>query len=161
MRSVWLVAIGVFVGIGAYAWADSPPETVSYSGHVDTADTYEIAAGKALVRMIHTGGSYIGVIEGRPGLSVPEHRHAGSNELLYVLEGTGWMTVDGRRTAVRAGMGIQIPADTPHSFEVPADAQHNFKAVQVYSVAGPEARFRNGRALAPGQPWSPSGFGTR
>ncbi|HIA04760.1 MAG TPA: hypothetical protein EYN66_23180 [Myxococcales bacterium] len=57
------------------------------------------------------------------------------------------MIIQGRRQVVSAGMVIQVPPGTQHSFEMAADAKEDFKAVQVYSPAGPEQRFKKGRLL--------------
>ncbi len=112
--------------------------------------TYEIAKGKATVTMLSEGGSYMGIITGKPGLKVPPHVHKDSAELLYVLEGGGWMTIAGKRSKVVPGMAIQVPPNTEHSFEIPADFKGgDFKAVQVYAKSGPEQRFKKGRLIKP------------
>ena len=126
-----------------------PSEPPRHWGHVDTAPAWEIAGGKAVARLVNEGKAYMGLLEGKPGLRVPEHTHPGSIELLYVLEGGGIMTIDGKRSVVRPGMAIQVPAGTKHSFETPADAKMNFKAVQVYTPGGPEQRFKKGKRLDP------------
>ncbi|MEO8702816.1 MAG: cupin domain-containing protein, partial [Kofleriaceae bacterium] len=69
---------------------------------------------------------------------VPEHVHAGETELLYVLSGTGVMTVNGVKLAVSATTVVQIPANTKHSFEATAD----LRAIQIYTPGGPEQRFK-------------------
>lgn len=72
------------------------------------------------------------------GHTVAEHVHAKETELLYVLEGTGTMTVDGTDLAVSPTSVVQIPPSTKHAFS----ATSSFRAVQVYTPAGPEQRFK-------------------
>lgn len=109
---------------------------------------YEIAGGKATVTMLSRGEAYMGILTGDPGLKVPPHRHPKSIELLYVLEGGGWMTVAGKRSKVEPGMAIQVPMNVEHGFEIPADWKgKSFRAVQVYTPSGPEARFEKGKRL--------------
>ena len=72
------------------------------------------------------------------GMAIPEHLHAHETELLYVLDGAGTMTVKGQPLAVGATSVVQIPAATPHAFTVTKE----LRAVQIYTPAGPEQRFK-------------------
>jgi quercetin dioxygenase-like cupin family protein len=75
---------------------------------------------------------------------VPEHVHAKETELLYVLEGSGTMTIAGQDIEVTPTSVIQIPPNTPHAFV----ATTTVRALQVYTPPGPEQRFkavRNGQ----------------
>ena len=72
------------------------------------------------------------------GAQVPEHVHAHETELLYVLEGSGTMTIAGQPVAVTPTSVIQIPPDTRHAFAATAAV----RALQVYTPAGPEQRFK-------------------
>ncbi|MDQ6710394.1 MAG: cupin domain-containing protein [Candidatus Dormibacteraeota bacterium] len=51
-----------------------------------------------------------------PG-DVASHAHDGSEEVLYVLEGTGAITVETAMHAVSAGKAVFIPAGAEHSYE--------------------------------------------
>jgi quercetin dioxygenase-like cupin family protein len=72
------------------------------------------------------------------GAKVPEHVHAHETEMLYVLAGAGTMTVAGTPVPVTATSIIQIPPNTPHAFA----ATDAVRAVQIYTPAGPEQRFK-------------------
>lgn len=72
------------------------------------------------------------------GARVPEHVHAQETEMLYILEGSGTMTVAGQDVAVTPTSVIQIPPNTKHAFAATAAV----RAVQVYTPAGPEQRFK-------------------
>jgi quercetin dioxygenase-like cupin family protein len=76
----------------------------------------------------------------KAGAAVPDHVHARESELLYILAGTGTMTVNGAEIAVTATSVIQIPPNTRHAFT----ATSELRAVQIYSPAGPEQRFKAG-----------------
>ncbi len=78
------------------------------------------------------------VLQLAAGAKVPEHVHAKETELLYVLAGSGTITIAGTAVAVTASSVIQIPPNTKHAFEVSED----FKALQIYTPAGPEQRFK-------------------
>lgn len=77
------------------------------------------------------------------GATVPEHVHANETELLYVLEGSGTMTIAGQAVAVTPTSVIQIPPNTKHAFTAAA----NVRAVQLYTPAGPEQRFKQKREV--------------
>lgn len=69
---------------------------------------------------------------------VAEHVHANETEILYVLEGSGTMTIAGQAVAVTPTSVIQIPPNTKHAFAAAAAV----RALQVYTPAGPEQRFK-------------------
>jgi quercetin dioxygenase-like cupin family protein len=88
------------------------------------------------------------VIELPKGAAIPEHVHAGETELLYVLAGAGTLTVRGVPLAVGPTSVVQIPPNTPHAFVAAEDV----RAVQIYTPAGPEQRFKT-----PSAPPAPPG----
>jgi putative monooxygenase len=105
-----------------------------------------IAAGNGSVVILFDAESaadraaYVGVLTAQPGLSVPEHVHDASTELLYVLQGAGVMTVDGAEHPVAADMAIQVPAGRRHGFQV--TSAEPIIAIQFYTPSGPEQRFK-------------------
>lgn len=72
------------------------------------------------------------------GAKVAEHVHANETEVLYLLEGGGTMTVAGTAIAVTPTSVVQIPQNTKHAFE----ATSTVRALQIYTPAGPEQRFK-------------------
>lgn len=78
------------------------------------------------------------IIELPKGATIPEHVHAGETELLYLLGGSGTMTVRGVPLAVGPTSVVQVPPNTPHAFTAAEDV----RAVQLYTPAGPEQRFK-------------------
>lgn len=82
------------------------------------------------------------------GASVPLHDHAGETELLYILEGAGTMTVDGVSLAVTPSSAVQVPPGAKHSFTATAP----LRALQFYTPAGPEQRFKAAPAPPPKVP---------
>lgn len=78
------------------------------------------------------------VIEMDAGQKVPTHVHEHETELLYVISGSGTMTVDGVDLPVGPTTVVQIPPNTEHSF-VAAEA---VTAIQLYAPPGPEQRFK-------------------
>ncbi len=78
------------------------------------------------------------VLATKAGASIPEHLHAKETEMLYILEGGGTMTINGVAMAVTPTSVIQIPANTRHAFT----ATSAVRALQIYTPAGPEQRFK-------------------
>ena len=72
------------------------------------------------------------------GARLAEHVHAGETELLYVLAGRGTLTVGGVDLPVTATSVVQIPRNTRHAFSAASDV----RAVQIFTPAGPEQRFK-------------------
>jgi quercetin dioxygenase-like cupin family protein len=113
---------------------------------VAQAKPWPLPGGEAEVRILfdesNAGDSsaYVGAFTASPGTVVPLHRHSGSTELLFVLEGDARMTLSGKETFVSSGDALQIPAGTEHSAEVIGTSP--LKALQFYSPSGPEQRFK-------------------
>lgn len=72
------------------------------------------------------------------GAAVPAHVHAGETEVLYVLTGAGTMTVGDATVPVTEHSVIQIPPGVSHGFVATAAVT----AIQIYTPAGPEQRFK-------------------
>src|SRR5205085_425717 len=68
------------------------------------------------------------ILQLKSGTVVPEHVHGSETELLYVLAGSGTMTVAGTALAVTPTSVVQIPPNTKHAFTASADV----KALQIY-----------------------------
>ncbi len=82
------------------------------------------------------------------GAAVPLHQHATETELLYLLEGAGTMTVAGAEVPVTATAAVQVPPGVPHAFTASAPV----RAIQLYTPAGPEQRFKAPAPAAPRKP---------
>lgn len=86
-------------------------------------------ASQAPARVVRQAeaGQYVVTFEA--GARLAEHAHAQQAELLYVLAGSGEITVDGEKYPVEAHMAVHVPAGARHSFV----AQSAVKAVQFYA----------------------------
>lgn len=87
--------------------------------------------------------AYLGIFSAQPGTVVPAHRHETSTEILLVLEGGGTMTVAGEPYPVAPMTAIQVPSNIEHAFTV--ESAEPVRAVQLYTPAGPEQRFKQSR----------------
>ena len=50
-----------------------------------------------------------------PGAAIPVH--PGPPAIYHILEGSGWMTLDGERHEVSAGMTVVVPAGSARGFD--------------------------------------------
>jgi len=72
------------------------------------------------------------------GLVIKEHAHVKETEVLYILDGEGTMTLGGVELAIGPTSVVQIPPNTKHAFT----AKRTVRALQIYTPAGPEQRFK-------------------
>ncbi|HEY0253993.1 MAG TPA: cupin domain-containing protein, partial [Kofleriaceae bacterium] len=72
------------------------------------------------------------------GTTIPPHVHTTETELVYVIEGGGTFSIDGKTIAVSEFSVIQIPPGTKHAFTTNAPT----KLFQVYTPGGPEQRWK-------------------
>jgi quercetin dioxygenase-like cupin family protein len=83
---------------------------------------------------------YLGRLRFSPGGGVPEHNHAGSLEVVYILNGTGELVLEGKKSIVKAGDVVHIPVGMKHAFR--NNGTDSVDLIQVYSPPGPEDRFK-------------------
>ncbi len=72
------------------------------------------------------------------GADLATHTHGGETEALYVLAGAGTLTVGPTTLPFGPTSVIQIPANVPHAVAITSE----LRAVQLYTPAGPEQRFK-------------------
>lgn len=73
-------------------------------------------------------------------VGVPEHQHQESAEIVFIESGEGAMRVGDQTVTIRPGTFVYIPPRTPHDFRPTGTSP--LRALQLYSPAGPEQRFR-------------------
>ena len=122
--------------------AAAKPAGAARAYPASAAASYPLTGGKGRVRMVLDGvaEAYAGWIEVEPGGAVPEHVHHSEAELVYVLAGSGDMTIDGQTYPVAPGMAVHIPPGAIHGFKVTSTMP--VEAVQFYAPSGPEKRFK-------------------
>ncbi len=62
------------------------------------------------------------LLRGEPGSSFPEHVHGYGDEIYVIIDGEGWVAIDGERHDAARHDIFYIPAGTPHHYGVPDDA---------------------------------------
>jgi len=159
-------AFEVMHGAAAPAQAAAPAGAPAKSGFVvATASKVEplpLPGGKGRVRMLltpeATGGqsAYLGVLEADPGLEIPRHQHAGSDEILYVVSGAGELTVGSEKIPFGPDEAIHLPDNQPHA--VKFTGPDKTIMIQLYAPAVPEMRFK--ATSAPPPPPPPPSKGT-
>lgn len=105
--------------------------------------------GKATASLYVTGdNAFVGRLEMAPGAKVPQHRDP-TEEYIYVIEGSGTITIDGERSEVGPNTAIYMPAGAEVSFQ---NGAAPFVALQVFAKPGPEAKYLKWSDKAPAAP---------
>jgi quercetin dioxygenase-like cupin family protein len=141
-----------FAGLPAQAEDKVPP--VHTVVHYSEAPTRTVPSGKA--KMIRLAGkeegakhAFFAVVELSPGAKVPIHRDA-TEEYIYMLQGTGEITIDGTTHSVTVGTGVFMPANAAVSFL--ATGEETVRVVQFFAGQGPETKYDGWAAVPlPGQ----------
>jgi mannose-6-phosphate isomerase-like protein (cupin superfamily) len=82
-------------------------------------------------------GLYLGRLSGTA--TVPEHVHEGSFEILAAIDAAGTLTIDGRDVHLAPRQVVVFQPGAPHAWK--PDPGTKLVAIQMYTPAGPEARF--------------------
>jgi mannose-6-phosphate isomerase-like protein (cupin superfamily) len=81
---------------------------------------------------VSADGATISVQDG----NVPKHMHPKTNEIQYILEGTGTVWLGDKEVRVKAGDMIVIPKGTPHAGTKPDGRP--FKAIAIKTPPQPQ-----------------------
>lgn len=84
--------------------------------------------------------SYLGRISLKNDTKVPEHNHLDSDEYLYFTKGGGVLIIEDVTYKIEDGSAVYIPRGAKHSYS--NDSGHTVHAIQIYTPAGPEERFK-------------------
>ena len=108
-------------------------------------------AGSIFIKVDPTRGSNnmaLGTQQVPIGTGIGIHQHEEADEVLFVLEGTGFGILDDTRMPIKKGSAIYIPKDAWHGVENP---DSELLLLWVVAPPGLEAFFRE-VASAPGAP---------
>ena len=87
-------------------------------------------SNKANVRVLaHGSNAFIGHLRMDPGASVPEHRDV-SEEYIYVLQGSGTITIDGKDHQLAPGMTVFMPSNAKVGYK---NGPKEMVAIQVFA----------------------------
>lgn len=85
-----------------------------------------------------------------PGcVAMPVHRHAGTCEVLHVVEGVLWLWLEGEERRLEAGSSAVIPPGARHTFWVDVDAPAPTRVVAVCAPGGMERYYEDVAAHVP------------
>jgi quercetin dioxygenase-like cupin family protein len=82
----------------------------------------------------------VNILEMAPGVTAPWHMHPGAQELLFVIEGSVTVEVEGQGiTVLKSGEIVLIPAEIPHLAR--NDSSSGSRALVTHSRADKEKPF--------------------
>lgn len=151
-KTTWTMVLGFLAGLGlgcttaAVIAQDKPTAAVPTEGSVEApvvmrgseAPVRVAPNGKARAWLYATGhNAFLGRLEMDAGAAVPEHRDP-TEEYIYVLEGSGTMTIDGVSYEVTPDTAILMPANALVSFQ---NGDRPMRAIQVFAGPGPAVKY--------------------
>ena len=145
--SGWIMAVAcvILFAYEAVGMADPKPVSEKTDSLVERQNvpTHLLAKGMAEAQVLldksnGLNSAALSMVSGKSGWAVPEHRHPEADEILYVLEGGGKLTLNGQQIKIQADTAVFIPKNAPHSFIA---GDQGIRALQVYAPGGPEQRF--------------------
>src|SRR4029077_1396129 len=84
---------------------------------LDRAEPFTTKDGSTIRELHHTSAQSVAEAALEPGQATQRHYHASSEEIYFVLKGSGELEVDGESRTVRPGDAILIPPGTWHTVE--------------------------------------------
>src|SRR5262249_23593590 len=104
------------------------------------AHKYDILDGKGSARIyVENDKAAVDYVRFEAGAPIPDHAHDGSDEIIYIYEGKGELTLDGQKLPIGPTTAIYIPPGAKHSLVV---SDQQIQAIQFYTPSGPEQRFK-------------------
>ena len=115
-----------------------PPESVAQVVSAGESDPREAPGGKAMIMRYVTGkNAFVGRLQMEVGGAVPEHQDP-TEEYIFVLSGSGEMTINGQVHTVRPNTAIFMPAGATVSYK---NGPERLDAIQIFAGPGPEAKY--------------------
>jgi quercetin dioxygenase-like cupin family protein len=126
----------------------APPEGTKLilASAAGKAETISGASGHVRAHPFFTEDStgskelYVGLLEAEGGGEISRHAHEGSEEILYVLSGSGELTIGSDKIKFGREQAIHIPADQPHAIKF--HGEEKGMILQAFAPGGPEERFK-------------------
>lgn len=131
-----------FTQVSADATAGSRGKVVSQKSAPTRLHPKGVAAVRFLATPQHQGTKsvFVSHLSMKPGVKIPEHRDA-TEEVIYILKGTGSITIDGKSHRVGPGDCVYMPANALVTFQ--ADKHNPVEVIQVFAPPGPESKYNN------------------
>ena len=131
MRALLVFALAL---LAAPALAGPPASVRS----LDQAPVRVAPHGKARVQALAQGNNaWIGRLTMDAGAKVPLHRDP-TEEYVFVIAGSGQVTIDGRTSPVAPGTTIFMPANAEVTFQ---NGDDSMTVIQVFAGPGPAAKY--------------------
>lgn len=110
--------------------------------------------GKAsIARLADGNNAFFGILKLAAGAAVPEHRDA-TEEYIYVLAGSGVVTIDGDTYEVGPQSLIYMPANSAVSYK---NGDAELTAIQIFAGPAPAAKYDAWKAAAAPSNTTPPG----
>lgn len=147
----WTMAMRFLIGCATCMWLgvahavpESPP--TSEVRPIAKAQVQKAPHGKAEITHLAQGkNAYVGRLHLAAHAKVPEHADA-TEEYLYILEGSGTVTIDGKVSAVAPGTTIYMAAGARVSY---VNGPKPLIAIQIFAGPAPANKYQNWTGSAP------------
>ena len=97
--------------------------------------------GKAkAAKLVQGNNAYVGLVELEPGASVPRHRDI-TEEFLYLLSGSGTITIDGDSFDIKSGSTVYMPRNSEVSYKNSDKTTSRF--IQIFAGPEPGSKYKN------------------
>ena len=129
-----------------------PKKAVVPSGAHFTVESFEkapvhaTAGGKIKVHALFdpansgSDAASASVVEFAPGTEIARHSHDGSAEIVYILSGSGEVTIGSEKIPFGGDQVIHIPEGQPHAVKFTGGEKTT--ALQIFAPAGPEQKYK-------------------
>jgi mannose-6-phosphate isomerase-like protein (cupin superfamily) len=125
----WTAALTAAFAAGAYAQNSSNAQPqIFHIADITSASIPTVVPGVKVKDLVNGPSGDVGVVE---ITNVVRHRHNRTDELLYVISGTGTATIGTKSYDIKTGDLVVLPRGTPHDFKSTA-------SVRVLGIAYPK-----------------------
>lgn len=135
-KTLCLLAISLLISTGLEAKDQEkhPLQPAQQVVSLETAAHRQVPSKKADVHILARGkNAFMAILKMAPKAKVPLHRDK-TEEYIYILEGSGTIQIDGKKTKIKAGDAVYMPANAEVTFE---NSDQPLVGLQVF--AGPES----------------------
>ena len=103
-------------------------------------DVHTLTKGKAkAAELVQGNNAFIGMLELDPNAAVPIHRDS-TEEYLYLLSGSGTITIDGESFEIEEGTTVYMPSNAEVSYK---NGNTITRLIQVFAGPKPASKYKS------------------
>jgi mannose-6-phosphate isomerase-like protein (cupin superfamily) len=134
------LAFLLFAFVASVGAADQAGQVIANYADILKANPMPAGAKAQAIKVADDDTATLSIVRFAPGVDVAAHFHKTHTETLYIIEGSGQMTVEGKTVEIKPGTVIHVPVGKVHAAKNTGSV--DLVAFQIFAPSMPEPQDR-------------------